>query len=51
MHLSKTYSGNSTELYRELQPPFGTTILQIPLQLTPRPLQAGEIHWQKYVGS
>lgn len=48
MHLSKTYSRRTGELYRELAPPAGTEILQIPPQLTPRPLQAGEIAWRRY---
>jgi ribonuclease Z len=46
MHLSKTYSRRTRELYQELDPPAGTTILQIPPQLTPRPLQIREIDWQ-----
>jgi ribonuclease Z len=48
MHLSKTYSRQSHNLYRELNPPPGTSLLQIPLQLTPRPLLASEIGWQIY---
>jgi len=48
MHLSKTYSRRTAELYRELAPPAGTTLLQVPPQITPRPLQAREISWQPY---
>ena len=48
MHLSKTYSHRSDELYRELAPPEGTKILQIPPQLTPRPLQIREVGWRRY---
>lgn len=46
MHLSRSYSRRSCELYRELQPPPETRILQIPLQITPRPLLATEVAWQ-----
>ncbi|PLX98775.1 MAG: ribonuclease Z [Desulfuromonas sp.] len=45
MHLSRSYSRRSDELYRELNPPAETTLLRVPLQLTPRPLLADEIHW------
>ena len=48
MHLSKTYSHCPAELYRELLPPEGTEILQIPAQITPRPLLASEIAWRRY---
>jgi len=46
MHLSKTYSRRSAELYRELAPPPGTQLLQLPLRRTPRPLLAAEMDWQ-----
>ena len=46
MHLSKTYSRRHGDLYRELDPPPGTTVLQLPLQVTPRPLLATEIAWR-----
>jgi len=46
MHLSKSYSHRIDELYSELQPPPGTTLLQLPRQRTPRPLLTGEISWQ-----
>ncbi|WP_321393389.1 MBL fold metallo-hydrolase [uncultured Desulfuromusa sp.] len=46
MHLSRSYSRRSSELYSELNPPPETQILQIPLQITPRPLLAAEISWQ-----
>ncbi len=51
MHLSRSYSRRSAELYQELKPPAGTTILQLPLQLTPRPLLADEITWQSFSDS
>lgn len=47
MHLSRSYSRCSEQLYQELQPPAETTLLQLPLKLTPRPLLAGEIDWQE----
>lgn len=50
MHLSKSYSRRTDELYRELRPPDGTEILQIPPQITPRPLLAQEIGWHRYRG-
>ena len=46
MHLSRSYSRRRSELYSELNPPAETQILQIPLQITPRPLLATEIPWQ-----
>ncbi|HKL24710.1 MAG TPA: MBL fold metallo-hydrolase [Desulfuromonadales bacterium] len=46
MHLSKTYSRRSAELYQELVPPEGTQLLQLPLRRTPRPLLAAEMPWQ-----
>jgi len=42
MHLSKTYQGRSPELYQELQPTAGTTILSLPEHLTPPPIHAHE---------
>ncbi len=48
MHLSKTYSRRHHELYRELQPPQGTQLLQIPPHTTPRPLRPEEIQRQVY---
>ncbi|SHI43425.1 ribonuclease Z [Malonomonas rubra DSM 5091] len=48
MHLSRSYSRRSEELYRELKPPERTCLLKLPLQLTPRPLLANEIKWQEY---
>lgn len=38
IHLSKTYLGRSNELYAELSPPQGTTVLRLPEHLIPRPL-------------
>lgn len=46
MHLSRSYSRRSAELYQQLEPLEGTTVLKLPLQLTPRPLLANEISWQ-----
>jgi len=43
MHLSKTYLGRSSELYAELVPPQGTTILHLPEHVAPRPLFACEV--------
>ncbi len=43
MHLSKTYLGRSEQLYQELQPPAGTTLLKLPEHLTPRPLLPEEL--------
>ncbi len=51
MHLSRSYRRRSGELYRELKPPPETGILQIPLQLTPRPLLADEVEWREYNGA
>jgi ribonuclease Z len=42
MHLSKTYLGKCPELFAELAPPPGTTILQLPEHRTPRPIFASE---------
>jgi len=38
IHLSKTYRGRSNELYAELSPPPGTSILRTLEHLVPRPL-------------
>lgn len=38
VHLSKTYLGRSNELFAELSPPPGTSILRMPEHLTPKPL-------------
>lgn len=38
MHLSKSYLGQSSRLFDELKPPAGTSLLQLPERLTPRPL-------------
>jgi ribonuclease Z len=42
MHFSKTYLGRCPELYQELSPPPGTTVLRLPEHMTPRPIYAGE---------
>jgi len=45
MHFSKSYQGGagSRELYREIEPPPGVTVLRIPERLTPRPIMASEV--------
>lgn len=48
MHLSKTYNRRSSELYRELQPPSGTTLLKLPVHITPAPLRPEMLDWQEY---
>lgn len=48
MHLSRSYSRRAPELYREIKPPPETTLLQLPLQTTPRPLLASELSWQEF---
>ncbi len=48
MHLSKTYSRRHPELYRELHPPEGTMLLQVPPHTTPRPILPEEIGRQLY---
>ncbi|CAH2030247.1 MBL fold metallo-hydrolase [Trichlorobacter ammonificans] len=42
LHLSKTYLGRSDELYDELSPPAGTTVIRLPEHLPPRPFCAAE---------
>lgn len=49
MHLSRSYSRRSADLYRELEPPPETQVLELPLQRTPRPLIADEVHWKAYI--
>lgn len=51
MHLSRSYSRRSEDLYGELEAPPQTRILQVPLQLTPRPLVADEVEWREYDGT
>lgn len=43
MHLSKIYLGRSPELFAQLKPPEGTTILRFPEHVAPRPLYACEM--------
>ena len=43
MHFSKSYQGNSSPLYQEIEPPPGVTVLKIPDRLTPRPIMASEV--------
>lgn len=44
MHLSKSYLYHTADLYRELHPPRGTTILPLPDHIVPPPLTAREVH-------
>lgn len=43
MHLSKSYTGRSSLLYAELDPPAGVTILHRPEHVAPRPFMACEV--------
>lgn len=43
MHLSKGYLHHTARLYEELQPPPGTTVLQLPDHVAPRPLLPREV--------
>ncbi len=43
MHLSKSYMNATGGLYRELELPPGTTVLQLPDYMTPRPLLPNEL--------
>lgn len=43
MHLSKGYLHRTEELYQELQPPAGTTVLRLPDHVAPRPLLPPEV--------
>ena len=43
MHLSKSYVRRPDDLYRELEPPDGTTVLRIPPHVPPRPLLPEEV--------
>jgi ribonuclease Z len=49
MHLSKTYSRRCAEIYRELQPPPGTTLLQLPKHTTPAPRLLHDFSWQSHI--
>jgi len=48
MHLSKSYSQRSRDLYLELSPPPGTRLLEIPDMVTPRPRLQMEFPWREY---
>ena len=48
MHLSKTYSRCSAELYRELVLPAETRLLELPVRRTPRPLLPAEMAWREF---
>lgn len=43
MHLSKSYLLRTFELYKELHPPRGTTILPLPRHLVPAPLMVRDV--------
>ncbi|MBJ6725379.1 ribonuclease Z [Geomesophilobacter sediminis] len=43
MHHSKGYLGTSQNLFDELRPPAGVTILRVPDRITPRPIMACEV--------
>ncbi len=43
MHLSKGYLRRTGQLYDELQPPTGTTVLRLPDHVAPRPLLPWEV--------
>lgn len=43
MHLSKSYLRRSGDLYHELKPPPGTTILPLPKHLVPAPLMVSDV--------
>jgi len=46
MHLSKSYRGNTGQLYAELSPPPATKLLKIPDLVTPKPLRMDELYWE-----
>jgi ribonuclease Z len=43
MHLSKSYLLRTVDLYGELHPPAGTTILPLPKHLVPAPIMVGDV--------
>jgi ribonuclease Z len=43
LHLSKSYLGRSDELYAELDPPAGTSVVRLPEHIVPAPLKACDI--------
>lgn len=43
MHLSKSYLRRTVDLYRELHPPAGTTVLHLPGHIVPRPLTTEDV--------
>lgn len=43
MHLSKSYLYHTVDLYAELDPPAGTTILTLPSHIVPAPLGVGDV--------
>lgn len=47
MHLSKAHSQHAEKLYSEIAAPSETTLLQLPVRRTPRPLLACEMGWEE----
>ena len=48
MHMSKSYLKKIFDIYNELQPPAGTTILPLPKHLVPAPLTVNDVNeWMK----
>lgn len=46
MHLSKSYLRRTVDLYDELHPPAGTTLLRLPNHVVPAPIGVGDVeHW------
>lgn len=43
MHLSKSYLRRTDELYGELRPPVGTTILRLPVHIVPPPVTVPDV--------
>lgn len=43
MHLSKGYLHRTVDLYTELQPPCGTSILRLPTHIVPPPVGVGDV--------
>ncbi len=52
MHLSKSYLFRTVDLYKELHPPGGTTILPLPNHLVPAPLMVRDVEgWMQLPGA
>jgi ribonuclease Z len=43
MHLSKSYLHRTVDLYAELRPPVGTTVLRLPKHIVPPPLGVEDV--------